>query len=203
MDNRIEDITRNGEVKWPGPKNIQTLGGSYECRWDDRTRVTVNGHLAAFSQFLECGGLLDRLVIGCPLAYTSHNAPGNRAVLATAISGILEGACRYRHFDRLPLDGVSPELFGVRKFMSCDSVRRAIGRMASGAALEWLWAANIDSCSDLLSREYILDLDPTVKPLYGHQEGAVLGYNPRKPGRPSHVYHTLCCAELRLVFGMG
>ena len=39
----------------------------------------------------------------------------------------------------------------------------------------------------------------TVKPLYGHQEGAVLGYNPKKPGRPSHVYHTYTMAGLRLV----
>jgi hypothetical protein len=28
-----------------------------------------------------------------------------------------------------------------------------------------------------------------VKPLYGHQEDAQVGYNPQKPGRPSHVYH--------------
>jgi hypothetical protein len=44
-----------------------------------------------------------------------------------------------------------------------------------------------------------MDTDSTVKPLYGHQEGAVLGYNPKKPGRPSHVYHTYTMAGLRLV----
>ncbi|MBQ6472527.1 MAG: transposase [Victivallales bacterium] len=203
MDNTAKDITRNGEVKRVSPKKIRTLGGSYECKWDDSTRITVNGHLAAFSQFLECGGLFDRLVSGCPLFYTSHNAPSRRAVLATVISGILEGACRYRHLDRLPRDSASPELFGVDKFMSCDSVRRALGNMETGAALEWLWDANISSCADLLSEDYILDLDPTVKPLYGHQEGAVPGYNPKKPGRPSHVHHTLCCAELRLVLGVA
>jgi hypothetical protein len=42
-------------------------------------------------------------------------------------------------------------------------------------------------------------MDSTVKLLYGHQEGAVLGYNPKKPGRPSHVYHTYTMAGLRLV----
>ncbi|NLG15195.1 MAG: transposase [Lentisphaerae bacterium] len=54
----------------------------------------------------------------------------------------------------------------------------------------------------LLDQDYVLDLDPTVKPLYGNQEGAVLGYNPHKPGRPSHCYHTMCIAELRLVLGV-
>ncbi len=38
-----------------------------------------------------------------------------------------------------------------------------------------------------------------MKPLYGHQEGAVKGYNPGKPGRPSHVYHTYFAANIRLV----
>ena len=42
----------------------------------------------------------------------------------------------------------------------------------------------------LLSFKYILDIDNTVKPIYGHQEGAELGYNPIKSGRPSHNYHS-------------
>jgi hypothetical protein len=43
------------------------------------------------------------------------------------------------------------------------------------------------------------DIDTTVKPLYGHQEGAVVSYNPREPGRPSHSYHCYMMANLRLV----
>jgi len=39
-------------------------------------------------------------------------------------------------------------------------------------------------------------MDVTVKLLYGKQEGAVVGYNPHKPGRPSHTY---LMANLRLV----
>ena len=51
----------------------------------------------------------------------------------------------------------------------------------------------------LLAEPWILDVDTTIKPLYGHQEGAVLGYNPKKPGRPSHCYHTYSMASTRLV----
>jgi hypothetical protein len=40
-----------------------------------------------------------------------------------------------------------------------------------------------------------------IKPLYGKQEGAVVSYNPKKPGRPSHSYHTYLMAVLRLVVG--
>src|SRR4051794_2104983 len=51
----------------------------------------------------------------------------------------------------------------------------------------------------LLGEPWILDVDTTVKPLYGQQEGAVVGYNPSKPGRPSHTYHSYMVANLRLM----
>ena len=48
------------------------------------------------------------------------------------------------------------------------------------------WLRPLDYCpAPLLSEPWILDADSTVKLLYGHQEGAVLGYNPKKPGRPA------------------
>lgn len=44
----------------------------------------------------------------------------------------------------------------------------------------------------------ILDTDTTVKCLYGKQEGAVVGYNPQKKGRPSHNYHSCFMGNTRL-----
>ena len=51
----------------------------------------------------------------------------------------------------------------------------------------------------LLEEPWILDVDSSVKPLYGRQQGAKRGYNPGKPGRPSHLYHTYFVANLRLL----
>jgi len=42
-------------------------------------------------------------------------------------------------------------------------------------------------------------MDTTVKPLYGHQQDAEVGYNPTKPGRPSHAYHSYFVANIRMV----
>ena len=51
----------------------------------------------------------------------------------------------------------------------------------------------------LLAELWILDVDATIKPLNGHEEGAILGYNSEKLGRPSHCYHTYSMASTRLV----
>jgi hypothetical protein len=51
----------------------------------------------------------------------------------------------------------------------------------------------------LLVIAWIMDIDTTVQVLYGHQQGAVVGYNPKKPGRPSRVLHTYFMANTRLV----
>jgi len=61
-------------------------------------------------------------------------------------------------------------------------------------------SGHLDYCTaPLLGEDWVLDVDTTIKPLYGHQEGAELGYNPKKPGRPSHVYHSYMLANVRLV----
>ena len=38
--------------------------------------------------------------------------------------------------------------------------------------------------------------------LYGRQQGEQIGYNPHKPGRPSHVYHSYFVATLRISLGV-
>src|SRR5271163_1427084 len=105
---------------------------------------------------------------------------------------------RYSHIAALRGDGVLPELLGMRKIVSEDSVRRAFAAIEEEAGAAWM-RRHLDYCLEpLLSEPWILDIDTTVKPLYGHQEGAVVGYNPKKPGRPSHCYHTYSMAGTRL-----
>ena len=54
----------------------------------------------------------------------------------------------------------------------------------------------------VMQEGWTLDVGTTVKPIYGKQEGAEVGYNPHKPGRPSYCYHTYLLANLRLVLGV-
>src|SRR5665811_1130243 len=91
---------------------------------------------------------------------------------------------------------------GLNKIVSEDSVRRALCAMEPEAAQKWMHRALKDSVIEALDHSWILDLDTTIKSLYGHQEGAQIGYNPHKPGRPSHALHTYWVGNLRLVLDM-
>ena len=87
----------------------------------------------------------------------------------------------------------------MSKVVSEDSVRGSFSKLDETKGSEWLQRHLQHIYAPLLNEPWILDADVTVKPLYGHQEGAELGYNPHKPGRPSHTYHTFFIANLRLV----
>ena len=72
---------------------VQTPGGVFAVRWDERGSATALGQLAFFAQYLETAGLFEGWVKSCPLSYTSPNAPGLVDVLGTWMSSILDGHC--------------------------------------------------------------------------------------------------------------
>ena len=87
----------------------------------------------------------------------------------------------------------------MQRVRSEDAVRRAFQQGEEEAYTVWTRQHLAATYEPLLSEPWVLDMDATVKPLYGHQEQAVLGYNPGKPGRPSHVYHCYFIAAIRLI----
>jgi hypothetical protein len=178
-----------------------TFAGRVHVEWEaeERAAVTPLGQLPFFIEFLKQGGLFAGWVAGCPLVLTSPNAPAKRDILGTILLSVLAGHQRYAHITTLRCDPVNPPLLGMAKVVSEDAVRRALSKIAEEAGREWL-QEQLDYCTrPLLGEPWILDVDTTVKPLYGHQEAAVVGYNPKKPGRPSHTYHSYILANLRLV----
>lgn len=87
----------------------------------------------------------------------------------------------------------------MTKVVSEDSARRALKGLDEKRGGEWLRKHLKASYEPLLDEPWAMDIDSTVKLLYGHQENAKVGYNPTKPGRPSHAFHSYFIANLRLV----
>ena len=195
---------------------LTTPGGRYQVRWDDTGSATALGQLAFFAEFLEVSGLFERWVATCPMNYTSPNAPATKDVLGTWLLSILDGQWRYAHITGLRGDSVAPGILGMNKIVSDESLRRGLKHLAPapdrGPESErpareaqltktdiWMDQALMESVREALGTGWILDIDTTIKLLYGHQDGAEISYNPIKPGRPTHVIHTYWIANVRLV----
>jgi len=178
---------------------VDTFSGRIHVEWDPAAAVTSLGQMAFFIDFLKTGGLFDPWVDDCPLHYTSPNAPEKRDVLGTVLLSVLAGHHRYSHITNVRCDNVNPSLLGMTAVVSEDSVRKALRQIDKTQGEYWLKEHTRRCYEALLAVPWIMDGDTTVKPLYGKQEGAVVGYNPHKPGRPSHTYHSYLMANTRIV----
>ena len=196
---------------------VSTPGGVFHVRWDERGGATAMGQLPFFAEYLDATGLFEDWIGGCPLSYVSPNAPKLIDVLGTWMLSILDGHKRYAHVGVLRGDGVAPSLLGMNKIVGDDSLRRALSAIAPAPdnkhtdddraaqlaqverATKWMQDNLMHSVAEALKTDWVLDCDTTIKPLYGHQAGADVGYNPHKPGRPSHAIHTYWIGNLRLV----
>jgi len=181
------------------PLLVDTHGRRFHVEWDPHAPVTPLGQLVFFSQFLATAGLWRDLVQSCPLTFTSNNAPLLPDLLGTMTLAVLAGQNRYAHVTALRADTVNPQGLGMTRVCCEDSVRRAFADADPRACAAWQTGALQQTWRPALRRPWVLDLDVTVKPIYGRQEGAEVGYNPHQPGRPSHTYHTLFVRALRLV----
>ena len=178
---------------------VETYGGRVHVEWDPHAAVTPLGQLPFFIDFLKTAEMFEPWVRDCPLEYRSNNAPKKVDVLGTLMLSVLAGQRRYAHIDTVRCDTVNPPLLGMSKVVSSSSARRSFRSTEEGACVQWL-QCHLQRCYEqLLYEPWILDVDTQVKVLYGHQEGAVVGYNPKKRGRPSHVLHTYFMANTRLV----
>jgi len=179
--------------------SLDTFAGKVQVRWVPEAAVSSLGLLPYFIEFLKVSGRFESWVADCPLEYTSGNAPQKRDVLGTILLSVLAGHWRYAHISAIRGDGVNPELLGMTKVVSEDSVRRAMKALDEERSEAWLKQHLKASYEPLLEEPWALDMDTTVKVLYGHQEDARVGYNPTKPGRPSHAIHSYFIANVRMV----
>jgi hypothetical protein len=179
--------------------SVETPGGRIQIRWDMEVSATPNAQLAFFAEFLATTGVYESWVASCPLLYSSGNASHKRDVLGTWFLSILAGQHRYAHITALRGDGVSPQILGMSKIVSEDTLRRALARMSADASQDWLRPQLLSSVQAALDTPWILDIDTTIKTLFGQQSGAEVSYNPHKPGRPSHALHTYFVSNLRMV----
>jgi Transposase DDE domain group 1 len=102
--------------------------------------------------------------------------------------GLALGAERFEHFTRYRRDRLLGELLGIERFASPDTIRRLFLRFDYRRVTEVSERLVRFSLARMrpIMLGHTLDLDSTVFCRYGEQQGSLRGYNPQKPGRPSH-----------------
>jgi hypothetical protein len=118
----------------------------------------------------------------------SNNQIASVDVMLSWFYGLALGAERFEHFTRYRRDRLLGELLGIERFGSPDTLRRLFLRFDYRQVTEVserLMRYSLARMRPILMG-HTLDLDSTILCRYGEQEGSLKGYNPKKPGRPSH-----------------
>ncbi len=178
-----------------------TLGGTVTV---ERTAeaLTPYGGLAAWSAFVRRLGLIEGLAEGYPGQRTSPNAAPVREVLHSFMVTVLIEGRRFSHVGWVRDDPGVAAVLGLERVRGEDALPRLMRPLSAEQARTWLGTAEAVLYRGLPAR-FIADWDATVNTRYGRQEGAEVGYNPFKRGRPSH--HPLACvaAGTRLCLHMA
>ncbi len=194
---------RNSEpLAYPEPHRVETVGGPMQVHWEEDPGISPHGMLTYFLEFLHLSGIWAEFVEQCPLRYSSPNAPTKAEILGTILCSVVSGHRRYAHITGMRSDSVLPKLLGIACLRSEDSIRRAFAQQDEEALTLWMDLQTDKTFSALLEQEWVLDLDATIKTLYGRQGEARVGYSPMKPGRPSHVYQVMVLAAAKLVLNV-
>ena len=148
--------------------------------------VTPWGGLTLFSGLARQIGLEQALRAALPFQLTSPNATDPVEIVLAFMAGVLTGSRRLAHVERLRWDEGVRQILGLKRFVSDTTLARFFRRFTAGPVTTVFESLMRWELGLIALRGDILDLDSSIMERYGKQEGAFLGYNPKKHRRPSH-----------------
>jgi hypothetical protein len=172
-------------------KGLRILAFSFED-----TNLTHFGGLVLIQRF--CQHLRLRWRLQRDLAITHRGGDFQPADLILALLYVLiAGLRRISKTEILQYNGVFLSLLSLERFPYASTLRRFLHRMEPQAVRQLVrlhdrLRARLSALPKPRSG-LVFDLDSVVLTVYGQQQGARVGYNPKKKGRRS--YHPLLCFE--------
>jgi len=172
-------------------RGLETLGFSF-----DEPHLTHFGGMVLMQRFCKQTDLRRRLHRTVRLPQRAGDYRPTDLTMALLFA-IIAGLRRLNKTEVLQYNGTFLSLLGLGSFPDQTTFRRFLKRLTPDAVRQ------IVRVHDQLRRELssmpqspsslIFDIDSVVLTLYGQQQGARVGYNPKKHGRRS--YHPLLCFE--------
>ena len=163
--------------------------------------MTPYGGLVVLARFFDKLHLRTLLASVLPDQRTSPNALPVVEIGVALLAAVAAGATRFAHAGRLSGDLALPSILQLKRIPSAATLTRYFGSFTQGQVEHMAQRLGQWTFDHLprTTRSYTLDLDSSVVTRYGRQQGAKKGYNPKKPGRPSHRPLFAFLAEARIL----
>lgn len=162
--------------------------------------VTPWGGMQEMKELLDKTGISKKMVeIGLPPEGKSNNKIEGIEIVESFFVSMWIGCHRFSQTAVVRVDEVLRQIFGWKRVASGTTFGRFFKRFTpsvSNPFFEQLYGWFFDQ---LIFDNYTLDVDSSVITRYGEQEGALKGYNPKKPGRNSHHPLFAFVSDLRMV----
>lgn len=173
------------------PKGVQKFNISFE-----ETHITHYGGMWLIQRFCKQLGLHKKLQEYVRLNVRKNRYHTSELILALMYAVIM-GLRRINKTDILHYNGAFLAMLGLEHFPDQSTLRRFLKRLPPHTIRQLVRLH--DSLRNHLfllphkRSSLVFDIDSSVLTIYGKQEGARVGYNPKKHGRRS--YHPLFCFE--------
>jgi len=129
----------------------------------------------------------------------SNRGYSARSIIESFLVSVWCGATRFMHTEITRHDAALCRIFGWKEAPAQDTFKRFFRKFTQGMNqrvgdyfYQWIF-------SNTRFDNYTLDCDSSILTRYGRQQGAKKGYNPHKPGRPSHHPLMAFVADVKLV----
>ena len=161
----------------------------------DLPGATALGGINQLAQFLRKLNIEQRLALRFRDAKSPWSAWRLDRVIRILLDAYFAGIERLYHFEDLETEPLLCARHGVERLPDLNTLYRDLRRFEDPELHSALCDLLREVVVEALRKQPLvtLDIDSTVETLYGRQEGAEIGPNPHKPGRPS--YHPLIARE--------
>ncbi|WP_434579372.1 IS1380 family transposase [Thermoanaerobacterium thermosaccharolyticum] len=152
----------------------------------DNSSVSSNVSFAYIDAFKKKIGFLKLLSTNLSFKKTPNSIFQTSEVIDYMIDSVILGYTCFLHMDELRNDAVYASIKGHK--LPSEKVCRDLIKAMSGSSLKELKLINkrlLEMQANGKKRDVVMNFDDTVCTIFGKQEGASVGYNPRYHGRPS------------------
>jgi len=177
---------------------MQAITKNISWEFTDR-KVTAWGGMRMFKEFLDRTEIRKVLEESCLPWPASNCGYSPIQIVESFWVSVWLGGVRFSHTAMVRFDDALKEIFGWKRMPCVSTYTRFFKKFNRESVDNVFGKVNKWFFEQIPEKVITVDLDSSVLTRYGKQEGSLVGYNPCKPGRPSHHPIMAFIADMRMV----